>query len=56
VAHMGLVQPLTLPNGAKTRTIGFPVAISTLPPTKISPPPALGADNDAVIADWVEKH
>jgi len=55
VAHMGLVQPLTLPNGAETRTIGFPVAISTLPPTKISPPPALGADNDAVIADWVEK-
>ena len=55
VALMGLVHPLTLPNGAETKTIGFPVAISTLPPTKISPPPALGADNDAVIAEWLGK-
>ncbi|MGB0198200.1 MAG: CaiB/BaiF CoA transferase family protein [Candidatus Puniceispirillaceae bacterium] len=53
VAHMGLVKPIGLPNGAVTKTVGFPVSISGFQQEDIQPPPALGADNQAVFDDWL---
>ena len=49
VAHMGWVQPLTLPNGVETRTFACPIRVSgeTLPIRQ--PPPALGQHNDEVL-------
>jgi crotonobetainyl-CoA:carnitine CoA-transferase CaiB-like acyl-CoA transferase len=54
VAHMGLVRPLTLPNGAETRTTAFPVAITGYDFAVHRQPPKLGADNDEVLAEWLE--
>lgn len=49
VEHMQWVQPLTLPNGVKTRTFLSPVRMSGEGfPVRMGPP-ALGADNDAVL-------
>ena len=53
VAHMGLVKPIGLPNGAVTKTVGFPVSISGFQQEDIQPPPALGADNHVVFDDWL---
>jgi len=53
VAHMGLVKPVSLPNGAVTKTVGFPVLISGFRQADIQPPPALGADNQAVCDEWL---
>jgi len=53
VAHMGLVKPLTLPNGVTTKTVGFPVAISGFDNAELQSPPALGAHNQAVFDDWL---
>jgi crotonobetainyl-CoA:carnitine CoA-transferase CaiB-like acyl-CoA transferase len=50
---MGLVKPLELPNGAVTKTIGFPVSISNFQQADMQPPPELGADNLAVYDDWL---
>ena len=51
VAHMGWVQPMTLPSGVATRTFGFPVRLDgrTLPLRH--QPPALGADAEAITAE-----
>ena len=53
VAHLGLVHPLTLPNGVKTRTIGFPVLMSGYTFEVRRPPPALGAHNAEVFEEWL---
>jgi len=53
VAHMGLVRPLTLPNGAETRTTAFPVVMTGYEFGIYRQPPVLGADNADVIADWL---
>ena len=53
VAHMGLVKTLKLPNGAITKTVGFPVSISGIDHTDIQSPPALGADNQTVYDEWL---
>ena len=53
VAHMGLVQPLDLPNGVTTKTVAFPVAISGMTLNAMTPPPDLGAHNEDVVADWL---
>jgi len=51
VEHMEWVQPVTLPNGVKTRTFGSPIRLSgrNLPVRR--PPPALGEHTQEVIAD-----
>jgi crotonobetainyl-CoA:carnitine CoA-transferase CaiB-like acyl-CoA transferase len=51
VAHMGWVQPITLPSGVKTQTFGFPVRFDgeTLPVRR--DPPALGGDGATVRAE-----
>ena len=53
VAHLGLVHPLTLPNGVETRTIGFPVAMSGYAFEIRRPPPALGAHTTEVLDEWL---
>jgi crotonobetainyl-CoA:carnitine CoA-transferase CaiB-like acyl-CoA transferase len=54
VAHLGIVQPMRLPNGVETRTVSFPVKISGYDLSVNFPPPELGADNAVVIAEWLE--
>jgi succinate---hydroxymethylglutarate CoA-transferase len=53
VAAMGLVKPITLPNGKSTNTTAFPVDISQFSFEISRPPPRLGADNEHVWSDWV---
>ena len=55
VQYMGLVKPLDLPNGAKTNSVAFPIAITGVDTGRMQPPPALGAHNDEIIADWLGK-
>lgn len=52
-SHMGLVEPLTLPNGVETRTTAFPVAMSGYEFEIYRDPPELGAHNDEVFSDWL---
>ena len=53
VAHLGLVHPLTLPNGVQTRTTGFPVAMSRYAFEIHRSPPALGAHTAEVLEEWL---
>jgi crotonobetainyl-CoA:carnitine CoA-transferase CaiB-like acyl-CoA transferase len=53
VAAMGLVQELRLPNGAETRTIGFPIGISDYAFALRRSPPELGEHNAEVLAEWL---
>ena len=53
VAHLGLVHPLTLPNGVETRTTGFPVAMSGYAFEIRRAPPALGAHTAEVLDEWL---
>ena len=52
IAHLGLVHPLTLPNGVETRTTGFPVAMSGYAFEIHRSPPALGAHTGEVLHEW----
>jgi crotonobetainyl-CoA:carnitine CoA-transferase CaiB-like acyl-CoA transferase len=54
VKAMNLVRPLTLPNGVKTRTVAYPVAISGYEFDVRRPPPALGAHTDEVTTEWLK--
>ena len=54
VNHMGLVRPLTLPNGAETSTIAFPIAMTGFDFAINRQPPKLGADNDMILAEWLD--
>lgn len=53
VESMGLVQPLDLPNGVATKTVGFPVKISGFEFGIYRNPPALGAHTDEVEREWL---
>jgi succinate---hydroxymethylglutarate CoA-transferase len=53
VQAMGLVRPLELPNGAKTRTVAFPVGISGYAFDIYREPPALGAHTQDVEREWL---
>jgi len=50
VAHMGWVQPLTLPNGTATRTFTSPVRFDGVASPIQRPPPALGEHNAEILA------
>jgi crotonobetainyl-CoA:carnitine CoA-transferase CaiB-like acyl-CoA transferase len=47
VAHMGWVQPLTMPNGVTTRTFGSALRLDGVVPPVRTGPPALGEHEDA---------
>jgi len=53
VAHLELVRNLTLPNGARTKTTAFPVAMSDYRFEVYRQPPELGADTEDVFAEWL---
>lgn len=52
VQSMGIVRDLELPNGAHTRTTGFPIAISGFEFEVGRHPPQLGEHNHEVLAEW----
>ena len=51
VVHMGWVQDLVLPSGVHTKTFGSPVRLSGQTLEVRHPPPALGADTEAVLGN-----
>ncbi|MBY0251670.1 MAG: CoA transferase, partial [Methylobacterium organophilum] len=53
VAAMGLLHDLTLPNGAQTKTVGFPIAIGGFDFAIDRTPPDLGAHTEEVVVDWL---
>jgi succinate--hydroxymethylglutarate CoA-transferase len=53
VAHLGLVHPMTLPNGRQTRTVGFPVQVGGFDFRIYRRPPALGEHNEEVVREWL---
>lgn len=54
VLTMDLVKPLMLPNGARTRTVGFPLKMSDYSFSVYRSPPLLGEHTDEVVAEWLE--
>jgi crotonobetainyl-CoA:carnitine CoA-transferase CaiB-like acyl-CoA transferase len=55
VAHMGWVQPITLPNGVKTETFASPIRIDGVSLPILRNPPALGAHGEEVAAELRDK-
>jgi crotonobetainyl-CoA:carnitine CoA-transferase CaiB-like acyl-CoA transferase len=53
VEAMGLVQPLDLPNGVRTRTTAFPVRLTGFTFEVYLPPPDVGAHTAQVLEDWL---
>lgn len=53
VREMGLVQDLELPNGLRTRTVGYPVKLSQFDFQIRRRPPALGEHTDEVFGEWL---
>lgn len=53
VQHRRWVREMTLPNGATTRTIAFPMAISGYEFEVYRRPPALGEHTAEVFAEWL---
>ena len=51
---LDIIRQLELPNGIVTRTIAYPVAMSTHRSEIALGPPALGAHRDAVVKDWLD--
>lgn len=51
---LDLIRDLELPNGIVTRTIAYPVTMSTHRSEIVLSPPALGAHRDAVVKDWLD--
>jgi crotonobetainyl-CoA:carnitine CoA-transferase CaiB-like acyl-CoA transferase len=49
VEYMQWVQPMELPNGARTRTFASPVRFSGQVPSIRRRPPALGEHNDELV-------
>ena len=55
VSSMGLLHDMKLPNGAETKTLGFPIAISDFSFKIERSPPALGEHTEEVLHQWLEK-
>lgn len=54
VAHLGLVQDMTLPNGKRTRTVAFPMKMTDFEFSVYRRPPLLGEHTEEVFADWLK--
>ncbi len=54
VRHLGLVRELLLPNGALTKTVGFPVILSDFQYDITRAPPKLGEHNEEVFNEWTQ--
>ncbi len=52
VRELGLVEPITLPNGYETSTTPFPVMIDGKVPSVKRAPPKLGEHTEEVLQDW----
>lgn len=52
VQRMGILHELMLPNGVKTRTVGYPLRISDYAFSVRRPPPRLGEHNAEVLQEW----
>ena len=50
--HLAWVQPLDLPNGARTRTFASPIRFDGEPPAILRRPPALGEHNDEILGPF----
>ena len=55
VRQMDIVREVTLPNGAVTKTVGFPIGISGYDFEIRRAPPRLGEHNEEVFAEWIQK-
>ncbi len=55
VRHMGIVEDLSLPNGASTRTTRFPIGMSGYAFKVHRAPPRLGEHNEAILDEWTSK-
>ena len=53
VEAMGLVRQLDLPNGVRTRTVGFPIAMTGYDFEIRRAPPELGQHTAEVMAEWL---
>lgn len=53
VASMGLLHELMLPNGAQTKTVGFPIGISGYKFDISRMPPTLGQHTENVVEEWL---
>jgi len=54
VAHLRLVQDMTLPNGRRTRTVAFPMKMTGYEFSVYRRPPLLGEHTEEVFAEWLE--
>ena len=55
VAHMGWIQEITLPSGARTRTFTSPLRFSGRGFPVLRNPPALGEHNEEVLREVRER-
>ena len=53
VQHLGIVQPVELPNGVETKTTAYPVSIEDYQFEIYRKPPELGGHNDEVYEEWL---
>ena len=53
VQSMGIVHELEMPNGVKTKQIGYPVSITGFEFEVSKQPPKLGEHNDEVFSEWL---
>lgn len=55
VAHLRLVQDMTLPNGKRTRTVAFPMKMTDYEFSVYRRPPLLGEHTEEVFAEWLKE-
>lgn len=55
VRGMGWVQPMTMPNGARAETVGFPIALTDYAFEISRPPPELGEHSEEVFREWTQR-